>query len=200
MLGTRPTDYDPYFDIRRFAELLVDEKESVPATAALDANRRAVAIVRAAESEVVRACRTKDNYSIQQLRDLVRNYRNGGVMGDQLLNLIAELVWSAAIRRKRFASGTPQGDDPSWKFVSERLTQLESGERIFVLEGVEETNGSGTVLGTYGEEVPEAGLLSGGQLCSSVGQPVQLWGRDTRAGRLSPGDTCNGDESNPCGC
>lgn len=183
MLGTRPQDIIPFVDINRFAELLVDGKTEVAAKTSTDlnANVKAVAQVQAAENDIVEAVRTKQYYTLQQLRDLVRNYQLGGVggfvAGTQIITLIADLAWTHALQRKRYAEGTPQADDPSVKRGQALLEQLKTGSRIFILEGVQQTDGAGNVIGTYGgQEKPNAGIMSGHTMHSDVGRPTGIWG------------------------
>lgn len=163
--------------------------------AEVDANKRAVSLVRSAEGLICDAARRGEAYSLQELRDLVRNFQLAQTppMGEQLMSLIAELTWAGAIRRKRYASGTPQGDDPAQELANARLAELLAGTKIFVLEGVEMTDGAGNVIGHYGTEIPQAGHMSSGQICSSVGRPTRLWGVNNHAVN-NVGQTCNGDE------
>lgn len=183
MLGTRPADIVPFVDINRFAELLVDGKTQVAAKTSTDLNASpfAIAQVQAAENDIVEAVRTKQYYTLQQLRDLVRNYQLGGVggfvAGTQIITLIADLAWTHALQRKRYAEGTPQADDPSVKRGQDLLQQLKTGSRIFILEGVQQTDGLGNVIGIYGgQEKPTAGIMSGHTLHSDVGRPSGVWG------------------------
>lgn len=183
MLGTKPSNLINYFDFYRFAELLIDGKETASATpAALDVNPRAVAVVASAEIDVLNAVRQKQLYSLIVLQDLVRDYQLGGTppagtYGQQLVSIIADLAWKHAIKRKRYPEGTPQGDDPAAKISNEQLELLQKGNRIFVIEGMVQTDGMGNVIGTYGgQEKPLAGLLLGSTMRSDIGRPVGVWG------------------------
>lgn len=193
MLGAVPSDLTTYFDFYRFAEYLVDGRETVATTTAqLDASARAVGIVNAAQGDVASACRKGDFYELQQLRDLVRAGKSGNAiqsaLGGKILALIADLAWARASRRKRYAKGTPQADDPSFELGQEELEQLRHGERIFVLDGVEKTDGAGNVLGLYGEDVSKAGLMEGSRLVSDINNATRLWGCKTD-GSSVPGGT-----------
>ncbi len=179
MLGSRPGDCISYFDFNRFAELFVDGKNETAATtvAALNANVRATDVVRSAEIDILEAVRTRQTYTLLELQDLVRDYQIGGTKGQQIMSLIADRAWGYAIQRKRYPAGTPQGDDPAFKNSEEKLKQLREGSRIFIMEGVQQTDGSGNVIGTYGgQERPNAGLVSGSVLRTDVGRPVGMWG------------------------
>lgn len=136
-----------------------------------------MAQIRAAENDIADAVRTKQYYTLLQLRDLVRDYQIGGVAGQQIITLIADLAWGHALQRKRYAEGTPQAEDPSIKRGQALLEQLKSGARIFNLEGVQQTDGAGNVIGIYGgQEKPNAGLLSSSTMHTDLGRPVGLWG------------------------
>jgi hypothetical protein len=181
VLGTVPSNLISFFDFNRFAEYLVDNTEVPSAnTAALDTNARAIAIVQAAEGDVVTACRTKQLYTLQVLRDLVRDYQVHTTLskfGNQILSLIADLAWGRACLRKRYAKDTPQGQDPGLDLGKDRLELLKSGSRIFVIEGMEMTDGAGNVIGIYGgQNEPNAGIMTGYTLRSNIGSPVPLWG------------------------
>jgi hypothetical protein len=56
------------------------------------------------------------------------------------------------------------------------LDRLQNGARIFVLEGVEQTDGNGKVIGTYGADVPNAGVMEGGRLHSNIDCARHFWG------------------------
>lgn len=179
MLGSKPSDLIPWFDFYRFTELLVDGKTETPPAnpAALNANERAIALVRTAENDIVQAVRTKQQYTVQALQDLVRDYQMGGDQGHQIVSLIADLAWCHAIGRKRYPKGTPQGEEPACDRAKEEIKQLQAGSLIFVMEGVEMTDGAGHVVGTYdGQGKPNAGMLTGSTLKGGIGHPVGLWG------------------------
>lgn len=177
MLGTLPSDLITFFDFNRFAELLVDGQEVVPATTAeLDLNTRAIQIVGAAEFDVLEAVRTKQHYTIQQLKDMIIDFHNGGQYGVQLLKIIADLAWGHANLRKRYSKDTPQGQDQGFDLGEKTLKALSDGEKIFVISGMNQTDGNGNVIGTYGEQIPNAGLVSGSSIRTDVGRPPGLWG------------------------
>jgi len=185
MLGAVPSDFISYFDFNRFAEYLVDGTEVAPANPSqLDANTRAINIVNAAQGDVAAACRKGDYYELQQLRDLVRAGKSSNALqaslGAQILDLIADCAWCRATRRKRYTKASPQGEDPSCEIAENKLEQLRHGERIFVLDGVEQTDGAGNVLGVYGEAVERAGVMEGSQLVAeTIDNAVRLWGCKT---------------------
>lgn len=189
MLGTLPSDCFPYWDVNRFAELLVDGDETVPVgSSQINANARAKALVRAAEGKIVEAVRNKAQYTLQELRDLVYNVQSGGVngiiMGDSLISLIADLVWCHTFGRKRYSADSPQGKDPSCKNAQDYLNALQKGERVFILQGVAIRDENGTLTGEYyGTQVPDAGVLEGERLHSNIDMAERFWG-DTNRTRL----------------
>lgn len=198
MLGAVPSDLIPFFDFGRFAEYLVDGSEVAPANpTALDANARAIRIVNAAQDDVASACRRGDFYELQQLRDLVRAAKSSdttqSILGGKLMGLIADRAWVRATVRKRYTKASPQGEDPAIESSENELEQLRKGERIFVLEGVQQTDGKGNVIGVYGEQVPVAGLMEGGQLVApSIECATRLWGCKTGGSTLPGGGGCCG--------
>ncbi len=184
MLGTIPSNLIPYFDFNRFAEYLVDGQETIPANAAaLDANLRAIAIVQTAEGEVAEACRARQMYSIQVLRDLVWDYQNpgafpDGTFGAQIMRVLADLAWGQANLRKRYSKDTPQGQDPGFQYGADKLEKLQRGSRIFIIEGMRQRDPtSGAVIGRYlGQDKPAAGIMTGSTLKSGIGNPPGVWG------------------------
>lgn len=176
MLGAIPSDLFAYIDTQRFGELCVDGDTAPPTTSELDSNAYAVANVNAAQALIVQACRVSQTYSLQQLKDLVYAAQNDNPQGDQIMLLIADLTWCRIVTRKRPAPKSPQGEYPECKDAEERLNALKRGERIFVLEGMLRRNELGNVVGVYGQEIPDAGLLEAGQLTSPCANPPQLWG------------------------
>lgn len=211
MLGSTPSNLIDYFDFNRFAELLCDSGETaVTTTAALNALPRAVKLVQAAESIVCRACASRNTYTLQQLRDLVRDYQlpagttSGtgvylhavGISGGQLMELIADVCWCQANRRKRYAVDSPQSKDPSCERAEMVLDQLRAGERIFVLDGVMVYDSLGVWTGEwYGSDVQNAGLLDSGSLNTGSGIDCvpHLWG--CKINRSCDGPSSS---SNPC--
>lgn len=186
MLGTRPSDLFPYIDVPRFAELLVDNAETIPEGAtAIDANTRAQTLVRAAEGVVCEAVTEGNRYTLQQLRDLVYNVQSGGVngviQGDSLIALISDTLWCRAFGRKRYSADSPQGKDPACVESQKYLDRLRKGERIFVLDGVAIRNENGTLTGDfYGSEIPVAGHLEGERLHSNIDTAHRFWGNANR--------------------
>ena len=199
MLGSLPSNLVDFFDFNRFAELLCDGNTSpVTTSAELDALPRAVTLVRTAEGMVAMACRTKNTYSLQQLRDLVRDYQlpagtisgtgadahEVGISGHQIIELIANLAWCKANSRKRYTKDSPQGQDPACEYAEDRLNLLKAGERIFVMDGVMQYDGT-TWTGTwYGGEISEAGTMSSGNLNDAGLCAPRLWG--CKIGRYGP--------------
>ena len=200
MLGTNPSDCVDFFDFNRFAELLCDGNTTpVTTTSALDALPRAVNLVRAAEGLVVMACRTKNYYTLQQLRDLVRDYHlpagtiSGtgadahlvGISGAQIIQLIADLVWCKANTRKRYTKESPQGQDSACEDAENKLNLLKSGERIFVMDGVMVYDSLGNWTGTwYGSDASDAGEMLAGNLNDAGLCAPRLWG--CKLNRYSP--------------
>lgn len=177
MLGLKPSDLIPWWDFNRFADLLVDGQEVVPPDAlTLDANTRAKIAVANAQTDVLEALRTKQQYSLQTLKDMIRDYQLGGNYGYQLMQVIADCAWMHAQERKRYASGTPQAEDPTRKRAEDELAALKSGSRIFILEGMQMTDGNNNVIGVYTDVKSTVGLVSGHTLRSDVGRPLHLWG------------------------
>jgi len=191
MLLSNPSDLFAFFDVSRFSELLVDGEETVPGNSDLDSNSRATQIVRSAEQKLCSAVRVKNFYSLQQLRDLVYDFQNGGTSGEQIIEIIADLAWCGATKRKRWPAGTPQGDDPACERAEAYLDRIRAGERIFVLEGVTQHDSTGVVLGVYGQEIPEDGLMEGRGLVSDIGNPSHLWGNRANCATL-PGNCGDG--------
>jgi hypothetical protein len=192
MLGAVPSDLFPYWDVPRFAECLVDGEETIPeGAAAINANARAKALVRAAEGKIAEAVRYKAQYTLQELRDLVYNVQSGGVngviMGDSLMSLIADVVWCMTIGRKRYSAESPQGRDPACKNSQDYLDRLQKGERIFVLQGVAIRDENGALTGEYyGTQIPDAGVLEGGRLHSNIDLAQRFWGNANRTGLPYP--------------
>lgn len=212
MLGSVPSDLVDFFDFGRFAELLCDGNESpVTTTSALNALPRAVNLVRTAESAVAMACRTKAIYTLQELRDLVRDYHlpagtisgtgadahEVGISGQQIIALIADIAWCRANLRKRYTKESPQGQDPACEDAENRLNLLKSGERIFVLDGVMKYDGDTWTGDWYGSEVSDAGLMGSGNLNDAGLCAPRLWG--CKINRYCPDSTVNQTGgSNPC--
>ncbi len=210
MFGTVPGDLVDFFDFTRFAELCCDGSE-VPVTtvSALNALPRAINLVGAAENQVAMAVRQRATYTLQELRDLVRDYHlpagtiSGtgadahlvGISGQQLITIIADLAWAGANRRRRYAKGSPQEEDPSRPEAEERLNLLREGSRIFVLDGVEVWDGD-TWTGTwYGPEVSEAGIMVGGSIIDyGLFCKPRMWGCKTgsvHSPRVSSNPCCD---------
>lgn len=208
MFGSVPSDLIDFFDFNRYAELLCDGNEVPVATPSqLDALPRAVNLSGAAENIIAMACRQRSVYTLQQLRDLVSDYHlppgtisgtgadahEVGISGQQLIELIADVAWCQANRRKRYAVDSPQAKDPSCDRAEERLNLLRSGERIFVMDGVQKFDGN-TWTGTwYGPEVSLAGVMHGGSLSNAGLCAPRLWGCNLQRprGRLNA-------RNNPC--
>lgn len=147
--------------------------------------------MRAASGYVVQAVRNKNQYSLQQLRDLVYDVQSGGVggiiMGDQLMKLIADIAWCMANTRKRYSVDAPQTKDPACQSSQEYLDRLQKGERIFVLEGVQIRNPDGTLTGQYyTSDIPEVGVLEGERLHSNIDLATRFWGNSNRTGLPFP--------------
>jgi hypothetical protein len=181
MLGVVPSDVLAYIDFKRLSELVVDDNEVPPITPdALNNHLKAKQLVNSAQGTLVQACRRGQYYSLRQLRDLVRNAHladdPGQDPGQQIMSIIADIVWCRAIGRKRYPKGTPQGDDVAYDRYTMQLDQLRRGERVFVLEGVEETDDAGNVIGVYTDTIPAAGILTGGQLVADTNAATRLWG------------------------
>lgn len=183
MLGARPSDLFPYFDVSRFAEFLVDGKETVPTSpTTIDANLRAVALVRSAEGRIAQAVRAKNQYTLQQLRDLVRDGQlPDGIMGQQILKLIADVVWCNTGGRKRYSVDSPQARDPACKDSQDYLDRLQRGERIFVMEGVAVYDGTTPTGEVYSDEVSQVGVLEGSRLHSNIDCARRFWGNTNRS-------------------
>lgn len=182
MLGAVPSDIIPYVDFDRFSDLVVDGSSDPPETPTdLDANAVAVGLLGGAQATIVMACRKSNIYSVQQLKDLVRNAQlnvpAGQAPGQQLIMLIADTAWCQIVKRRRYPKGTPQGDDETCKRSQEMLEELRTGNRIFELDGVEETDGSGNVIGVYASDAAAAGLMEAGVLADCAIQNAnRLWG------------------------
>lgn len=200
MLGSKPSDLIPYFDASRFAECLVDSKEPVPyGPTLLDANVRAIQLVRAAEGRICQATRVKNQYSLQQLRDLVLDAQTGGVMGQQLMWLIADVAWCATVGRKRYSADSPQAKDPACESAEKYLEMLQSGEKIFVLDGVPVHDGDGNLTGdVYGPDVSEVGVLEGSRLHSNIDCAHRFWGNTNQSVCLGTGTFCDDAERRGC--
>lgn len=207
MLGCLPSDLTDFFDFNRFAELLCDtDQEPVTTGSALDALPRAKNIVAAAENLIVQACRTRDTYSLQELRDLVRDYHlppgtisgtgtaahEVGLSGQQLIMLVADLSWCRAMKRKRWVKDSPQGQDPACEDAEAKLDQIRAGDRIFVMQGVEVYDLLGNWTGGwYGTEAPDAGVIQSGNLNTHTGLCApRLFGCDLDKPRRSGSGFC----------
>jgi len=184
MLGSLPSDLFPYWDVERAAELVTDGTAAVPSAdaAGLNASTKMVNLVRAAEGKVVKACREKSLYSLQQLRDLVYHEQTDSSNGQQILSLIGNLVWCHLNQRKRYSADSPQGKDPACAESKDDLDRLRRGERIFVLEGVAVRDSSGNLTGQlYGTDIPDAGILEGGRLHSNIDGATRFWGNSNQS-------------------
>lgn len=158
------------------------------------------------------ACREANYYSLQQLRDLVRDYHlpagniSGtgadahvvGISGGQLIELIANLTWCRANKRKRYTKESPQGQDSACEDGENTLNLLKSGERIFVMDGVMQYDAQGNWTGTwYGADASDAGMMSAGSLNDAGLCAPRFWG--CKLNRYSPSSTViQTGGSNPC--
>lgn len=176
MLGAIPSDLYPYIDTQRFCELCVDGDSEIPAPDDLDDNVNAVRNVNYAQGLICEAARKGQQYSLQQLKDLVYAAQQENPQGEQIMGLISDLTWCRIVKRKRPAPGAPQGEYPECRDAQAYLDRLQKGERIFVLEGIPQRNELGVVVGVYGDAVPAAGLMETGSLTRPCDNPPQLWG------------------------
>ena len=184
----RPSFCTPYFDWRRFAELLCDGKDvPVQHEASLDQNVRALELTRAAYTDLLMAVRRGNKYTKKEIEDLIVDYtleEEGAQLGQQVISLVADLLWIRAITRKRYVKDNPQGADPAIERTDDLMDKLRRGERIFVLEGVHITDDNYQPQSPavyYGAEIPNAGYATGGDPVNEVGDgPTSLWGCSRR--------------------
>ncbi len=162
-----PSDLVDYVDGDRVMELLTNGSEITEGVeyedvSEIDDNARAVKLTNAAWFKVMMACRRGDIYLGRELVDLA----NDAVRGQPLLQLVADLFWCSLIRRRRHVEGEPQAKDPSCEDAEKMLEMLQSGHRIFVLDGVTQTSAGGVSIGTYGNELGPPTALSVGEMGS----------------------------------
>lgn len=177
------SDLTPYFDWKRFAQLLCDVNTDIPAGSetALDTNLRALALIKTAYSDLLMAVLEGEQYSKKEIEDLVWAFlakSTNEYLGRQVISIVADLLWMRAVQRKRYTAETPQGKDPTIERAENALEMLKKGLRIFVMEGVFITDDKGVAtLDTYGNEKPVAGHAVGGDgSLLNDGYPSKLWG------------------------
>lgn len=159
-----PSDLIDYMDTGRAMELLTDDIEGVEpdAVADIDSNTRALKLARAAWAAMVMACRRGDIYDGRELVDLA----NDEVRGQSLVELVADLFWCRLQKRRRYVEGEPQAADPTCEQAEKQLELLQTGHRIFVLDGVTRTDSDGNALGVYTNVKGPLTAMSVGQLGS----------------------------------
>lgn len=158
-----PSDLLPILDKNRVFDLCVDEGETRPNSNNIDSNARALALAREAWYHMTMACRRGDIYEGRELIDLA----NDSVRGRPLIGLVARIWWGLLLEGRVYTEPEPQANDPRLKRAEEQLEQLRQGERIFVLDGVTQTDSDGASIGTYANEKGEPTTLQVGQLGQS---------------------------------
>ncbi len=198
-----PSDLAPYLDWYKFGTLLCTRTTDKPPNtlAELDANALAKELVRSAYNEILQAVLKGEKYSLDQIKDLVLDFiaskesRPSANLGQQIVTLVADLAWAAAVRRKRYVKESPQGVDPSVEKSKEDLDRLRRGERIFILDGVDVTDSTGNPQVPpvkYGKEIEVAGHTVGGSLLNNSHCPTGLWGCESHCDDLGRGRSRGG--------
>lgn len=175
-----PSDLLPYIDGQRAVELCYSDREvgvsgfEYPDEEDIDDIAKAVTACNSAWNRLVSACRKGEIYTARELVDLA----NDADRGAMLRELVSDLFWGTLIKRRRYVKGEPQGEEQSKETAETQLEQLESGHRIFVLDGVAVTDSSGTPTGqTYGNERSVRGAMSVGGPDQTRRDPLdRFWG------------------------
>lgn len=191
----KPSHVATYFDWKRFAQLTCVQQADIPPSnlAALDANPRALEWVRAAYTDLLMAVAKGEKYSIKEIEDLVVDFLladEGKYRGQQVISLVADLTWKRAVISKRYVKDSPQSEDYAIKSTEEDLARLRTGERIFVLEGINVTDEDYEVQDPpvyYGPEIQTAGHTTGGDgAWMNDNYPTGLWGCKTGMPPVDP--------------
>lgn len=184
----KPSHVATYFDWKRFAQLTcVQQSDNPPATmAGLDSSARAVEWVRTAYNDLLMAAAKGEKYTVKQIEDLVVDFllkNDGKYRGQQVVKLVADLTWKIAVISKRYVKDSPQSQDATITSTEDDLMRLRTGEKIFVLEGVNVTGDDYEIQSPpvyYGPEVQVAGHTTGGDgEWMRAGYPAGLWGCKT---------------------
>ena len=156
-----PTDLLPFMDKNRVYELLVDEGDTAVTIDDIDEHATALLLARAAWSKMIGACRRGDIYEGRELVDLA----NDTERGQALVSLVADLFWCSLQRRRRYTEGEPQAKDAACEEAEKQLENLQSGHRIFVLDGVSISDSNGDLTGgTYTNVKGEPTRLTTGSM------------------------------------
>jgi hypothetical protein len=163
-----PSQLLPYMDGRRTMELLYDDGDlaegvAVPGPDTIDSNDRAFFLVQAAWQDVLTACRRGQIYGSRELTDLASD----PVRGQGLIELVADLFWHKAVKRRRYPVNDPQSEDPGQKEAQDMLELLRTGVRIWDLTGVTRTDSTGAAVGTYANPLGDTTALQAGRLGST---------------------------------
>lgn len=184
-----PSDLLPYSDRKRVLELLVDDGDPELDEEDIDDDATALRLARAAWSKMVGATRRGDIYEARELIDLA----NDAERGQMLVALVADLFWCMCQKRRRYTENEPQAKDPACEEAEKTLEALQSGHRIFVLDGVAISDADGNLTGdTYSNvKGPVTRLQTGefGTTGSCTDPANRFWGcTRTRASQYGSRD------------